>query len=78
MHNRIVFNLYESSTRLVITPSRQCPLKALRKLMDHEKMLLWYKRKPKTAKKSGTAKKTTTQGKATATKKTTTRKPVKK
>lgn len=46
MHNRIVFNLYESSTRLVITPSRQCPLKALRKLMDHEKMLLWYKRKP--------------------------------
>lgn len=46
MHNRIVFNLYNSSTRLVITPSRQCPLKALRKLMDHEKMLLWYKRKP--------------------------------
>lgn len=46
MRNRIVFNLYKSSTRLVITPSRQCPLKALRKLMDHENMLLWYKRKP--------------------------------
>lgn len=46
MRNRIVFNIYNSSTRLVITPSRQCPLKAMRKLMDHERMLLWYKRKP--------------------------------
>lgn len=46
MRNRIVFNIYDSSTRLVISPSRQCPLKALSKLMDHEKMLLWYKRKP--------------------------------
>ncbi|CCK86444.1 Protein of unknown function [Lactobacillus equicursoris DSM 19284 = JCM 14600 = CIP 110162] len=46
MRNRIVFNIYNSATRLVITPSRQCPLKTLRKLMDHEKMLLWYKRKP--------------------------------
>ena len=46
MRNRIVFNIYNSSTRIVITPSCQCPLKVLRKLMDHEKMLLWYKRKP--------------------------------
>lgn len=46
MHNRVVFKIYNSSSRIAITPSRQCPLKVIRKLMDHDDLLLWYKRKP--------------------------------
>lgn len=46
MHKQIVFNVYKSATRLVITPSRECPQEAFRKLIDHEKILLWFKRKP--------------------------------